>query len=415
MKLELTPSLVHSIVDTTILETKVDCQHEFDDDLIRIRRGTANDARKIHQLLLLDVHRAGANTTPIDSIATYGLDDEYYNDGFSSFQPVFILIEEQSDGSRWDICSLAQWSFGYSTWKGRVMNLNTLASGKYEKLIMKVLIKIAKELNCMRIVHQKLGHTSADLFCELHNAVKLDDWLTLELNTDGMTSFLTKMKWEQGSPSCSAKEVSKTDARFMSFSQTIPNVIDHALSIGNDFLKSKTEANGNAIRLRRATTASDAKHILNLVKGLAEFEHAADEVSVTAPIYQRDGCGSQHPMFYCILVESSFLGDSSSVGSWKNVVGMGLFYFGYDASTGGTYLYLEDLYIEKDHRGVGCGTCIMSCLADISLKTNCVRLVWQALEWNAPAIKFYTDTIGANVCKDLWTVRLNHDRIHRPE
>ncbi len=162
----------------------------------------------------------------------------------------------------------------------------------------------------------------------------------------------------------------------------------------------------NRIQFRRATT-SDADSILNLVHGLATYEKASHEVSVRSSTYVRDD-----PLFDCLLVEVVSVDPKNLVASSKcssKVVGMGFFYLGYAMSTG-KYLYLEDLFIEHQYRGYGCGKALMYCLSDIALQLDCNRFVWQALDWNSPALDFY-DSIGAKTCNGLKTLRLDQERI----
>ena len=96
------------------------------------------------------------------------------------------------------------------------------------------------------------------------------------------------------------------------------------------------------MRLRRATE-SDADDILKLVKGLALYEKASQEVTVTADIYRRDGDGDggdddRSPLFHCILVEAVTTTKSTEYGledkSSIKVVGMGFWYLGYSLDLG---------------------------------------------------------------------------------
>lgn len=217
-----------------------------------------------------------------------------------------------------------------------------------------------------------------------------------------MTALLSNTEFHQESPPPSHEN--KSHPPCIKSALNTGDIIREVLGTANSALTNETEGSAKSIRLRVANE-NDADHVLNLVKGLAVFEKAAEEVIVTSDIYKRDGCGIRHPIFHCILVESL---DSETHSS--RVVGMGLFYFGYSALHGGRYLFLEDLFIEKEYRGLGCGTCIMSSLADIAIKTGCFRFVWQVLEWNMPAIQFYKH-IGATVCSDLSTLRLNYEQI----
>merc|ERR1712038_586782 len=155
------------------------------------------------------------------------------------------------------------------------------------------------------------------------------------------------------------------------------------------------------IQLRRSS-ASDANSILQLVHGLASYEKASHEVSVTPSTYVRDD-----DLFQCILIE--VMTEDPEKNSSRKVVGMGFFYLGHAISSG-KYLYLEDLFIEPEYRGLGCWKAMMYCLTEISMALGCHRFVWQALDWNAPALNFY-GSIGAKICNGLKTVRLDQGKI----
>ena len=82
---------------------------------------------------------------------------------------------------------------------------------------------------------------------------------------------------------------------------------------------------------------------------------------------------------------------------------MAFLYFGYDVDTG-RFLYLEDLFVEENMRGKGCGSLVMAALALIAKGAGCIGFVWQALDWNTPALTFY-ENIGAEVQDGLLTTR----------
>lgn len=225
-----------------------------------------------------------------------------------------------------------------------------------------------------------------------------------------MTSFLaTKTASVEKMKESNRLEVGGVDSNISTESSPapFPDVVNTVLSEMNSTAACKDDGNDKkqTIKLRLAQR-QDAASIFKLVNGLAVYEKAAHEVTITSEIYQRDGCGIDHPIFHCILVE---LQDTNCDQS--HVIGMGFFYLGYSASNGGKYLYLEDLFVDEEYRGRGCGKSIMLSLADIASKSGCSRFVWQALDWNTPALNFYKG-IGANICDGLVTLRLNEDQIN---
>jgi GNAT superfamily N-acetyltransferase len=247
---------------------------------------------------------------------------------------------------------------------------------------------------------------AVDSFVSTHHAEELTGWLTLEMSKDAMKSFLVTRGATlelADEPDRSAQE--RSDSRCTESPQNQPSdIIINTISRMNNFLANKANDNKQAMTLRLARE-EDAASIFELVNGLAVYEKAADEVTINSETYQRDGCGAEHPIFHCILVE---LHDEDSKSAL--VVGMGLFYFGYSSSNEGKYLYLEDIFIQEAYRGRGCGKSIMLTLADIAFQSDCNRFVWQALDWNTPALEFY-EAIGAKVCTGLVTVRLNEEQI----
>ena len=251
--------------------------------------------------------------------------------------------------------------------------------------------------------YQTVGDGAVEAFHKNHRAEVLNEWLTLQMGIDDMIAFIgTRDKWgkqlELESLDATSKETS-TNTTDQAIDDSIQGVMDGVLSYMNTIIP-KSEK--QTMRLRRATSA-DAEIILKLVQGLALYEKALDEVSVSSSIYQRDGGDIDNPLFYCILVESVV--ENTPVA----VHGMGFFYLGYSTSSG-KYLFLEDLFIEKEYRGAGCGKAIMYSLADIATKLSCNRFVWQALDWNTPALNFY-NSIGARICNGLMTIRLDEQRI----
>lgn len=165
----------------------------------------------------------------------------------------------------------------------------------------------------------------------------------------------------------------------------------------------QTEAN-KQIRLR-LSTENDLEDIERLVMGLALYEKEPESVHITREHYRRDGfTDGQPPLYYCLLLE-----DVSREQPY--VCGMAFCYFGF-AFGEGRFLYLEDLFIETEYRGKGGGGLAMKTLAKIARSLQCVRMVWQALDWNTPALNFYSN-LGAKVQDGLITSRLAGDDLHK--
>lgn len=152
------------------------------------------------------------------------------------------------------------------------------------------------------------------------------------------------------------------------------------------------------LRLRLATE-QDLPILERLVRGLAEFEREPDAVHVTQEHYRRDGFPaagtSACPLFYCLLLEDT---------ATNAPCGMAFIYVAHSISLGGKFVYLEDLFIEEEYRGLGGGKAVMEALACICIALGCKKFVWQALDWNTPALNFYAN-IGGKVQEGLLTSR----------
>src|SRR5262249_888621 len=95
-----------------------------------------------------------------------------------------------------------------------------------------------------------------------------------------------------------------------------------------------------------------------------------------------------------------------------SVVGMAVYFVSFSTWTGRHGLYLEDLFVEPDHRAHGIGLALMRALAARAVALGYKRLEWAVLDWNEPAISFYR-ALGA-VPLDEWTpFRLAGDALAR--
>jgi GNAT superfamily N-acetyltransferase len=139
----------------------------------------------------------------------------------------------------------------------------------------------------------------------------------------------------------------------------------------------------------RFAQKEDVGLILTFIKELAEYEKLSNEVVANEEI----------------LLDSLFVKHQADViiGEFKGKpVGFALFFHNFSTFLGKANLYLEDLYIKEEFRGLGLGKIMFACLAKIAIERNCGRLDWWCLDWNEPSIKFYKK-MGAKPM-DEWTV-----------
>jgi GNAT superfamily N-acetyltransferase len=148
----------------------------------------------------------------------------------------------------------------------------------------------------------------------------------------------------------------------------------------------------------RPAMPSDAGLILALVQELAEYEREPDAVKATEHDILRDGFGAQ-PRFQCMIAEWGL-----------EAAGFALFFYNYSTWEGRAGLYLEDLYVRPTFRHRGIGRALFQHLAKRAAEENLSRLVWQVLDWNQPAIRFY-ESIGARYASGWMTMRLTGDAL----
>jgi GNAT superfamily N-acetyltransferase len=83
-------------------------------------------------------------------------------------------------------------------------------------------------------------------------------------------------------------------------------------------------------------------------------------------------------------------------------VGTALWFLNFSTWRGTHGIYLEDLYVQPEHRGGGLGKELLRTLAETCVQRGYDRLEWAVLDWNTPSIEFY-EAQGA-VPLDEWTV-----------
>lgn len=145
-----------------------------------------------------------------------------------------------------------------------------------------------------------------------------------------------------------------------------------------------------SVKIRVATVA-DAPLILSFVLALAEYERLLDEIEVTEVDIRRDLFG-ENPRSFCEIAEYN-----------GQPVGFALWFYNYSTFRGRAGIYVEDLFVRPEARGVGAGKALLSRLAQRCVDADLARLEWAVLNWNAPAIAFY-DSLGADAMTE-WTVR----------
>jgi GNAT superfamily N-acetyltransferase len=148
----------------------------------------------------------------------------------------------------------------------------------------------------------------------------------------------------------------------------------------------------------RPAGVGDVPIILELIRDLATYERAPDEVTATEEQLV-DVLFGERPVAEVLLAFEA-----------ESPVGFAVYFYNFSTWLGRPGLYLEDLFVKPEKRGKGYGRALLVELAKIARDLGCGRMEWAVLDWNEPAIKFYR-TLGAKPM-DEWTVfRLTRDEI----
>jgi GNAT superfamily N-acetyltransferase len=140
----------------------------------------------------------------------------------------------------------------------------------------------------------------------------------------------------------------------------------------------------------RPAVLGDVPVIYRLIRELAEYERALDQVTATEQQLAQALFGPAPAVFAHVAEHEG------------RVAGFALWFLNYSTWVGRHGIYLEDLYVTPALRGTGLGRALLAELARICVERGYGRLEWWVLDWNSPARGFYT-ALGA-VPMDEWTV-----------
>jgi GNAT superfamily N-acetyltransferase len=146
-------------------------------------------------------------------------------------------------------------------------------------------------------------------------------------------------------------------------------------------------------QIRRAT-ADDVAEITAMIHELAEFEHAADQCTVTerqitAALF------ADPPTVYGHVTESD-----------GQIAAMALWFLNFSTWDGAAGVYLEDLYVRPRFRRRGLARGLLAALAAECVRNGYSRLSWAVLDWNTDAIALY-DGVGGQPQTEWTTYRVS--------
>jgi GNAT superfamily N-acetyltransferase len=148
----------------------------------------------------------------------------------------------------------------------------------------------------------------------------------------------------------------------------------------------------------RAAEPRDVPAIVELIRGLAEFEQLTHLLKVTPE--------SLHPH----LFGERPVAEAQVAELGGELVAFALCFTNFSTFLAQPGLYLEDLYVKPEHRGRGIGRAMLMRLGRIAAERGCGRFEWSVLDWNEAAIRFYK-RMGATVMPDWRVCRVAGDAL----
>ena len=150
--------------------------------------------------------------------------------------------------------------------------------------------------------------------------------------------------------------------------------------------------------LIRKAEREDTSLVLNFIRKLAEYEKLSHEVIATEENLEKYLFGDEK------VAEVIF-------GYYHDQpVGYALYIYNFSTFLARPGIYLEDMFVLEDYRGMGFGKVLLTYLAKIATEKNCGRLEWAVLDWNEPSIEFYK-SLGARLMKEWIINRVTGDAL----
>ena len=148
----------------------------------------------------------------------------------------------------------------------------------------------------------------------------------------------------------------------------------------------------------RPATESDVPAILNLLRELAEYEKLSHACVATEELLREHLFGRERAAEVIVAEVDGA------------IVGYALFFKSFSTFLARPGIYLEDIYVQPQHRNKGIGKSMLRGLAQLAVERNYGRVEWCVLDWNAPSIAFYK-SLGAFPMDEWTTYRLTGDAL----
>lgn len=156
--------------------------------------------------------------------------------------------------------------------------------------------------------------------------------------------------------------------------------------------------NSNSRVTVRLAGRSDTPALLSLILALAEYEKLDPPTRDAQQRLVEDAFGP-HPKIQVWLAE---LADGSAIG-------YAIFVETYSSFLGLPTLFIEDIFVRMEHRGVGAGYSLFREAVAEARRRGCGRVDWMVLDWNQSARAFYARQGGTHLAE--WCpYRLSHEQ-----
>ena len=142
----------------------------------------------------------------------------------------------------------------------------------------------------------------------------------------------------------------------------------------------------------------DLDSLLAMVRELAEFENLSEEM-VAGEVEYEESFFHDPPAAEAIVAEREGV-----------LIGYAIFFTTFSTFVGRSGIWLEDLYVKKEHRRLGIGTRLLKSVGEIARERKCGRYEWCVLDWNENAIQLY-EKMGGKILDEWRIVRLNRNGI----
>jgi GNAT superfamily N-acetyltransferase len=148
----------------------------------------------------------------------------------------------------------------------------------------------------------------------------------------------------------------------------------------------------------RPAERQDAGDVLRLIRALAAYEKlehmaAGTEAMLSAALF------GPRPACEALVAERG-----------GRAVAFALFFTTFSTFLCKSGIYLEDIFVEPEHRGLGIGKALLRRLAALAIERDCGRFEWRVLDWNTPSIRFY-ESLGATLLPEWELVRMTEPEI----